>query len=40
MNDLQLTAETLQDLASSVVSVKVEAIKPKRQARRAGQDKR
>ena len=40
MKDLQLTAETLQDLASSVVSVKVEAIKPKRQARRAGKDKR
>jgi ubiquinone/menaquinone biosynthesis C-methylase UbiE len=40
MKDLQLTAEALRDLAGSVVSVKVEAVKPKTPARRAGGDKR
>ena len=40
MKDLHLTPETLRDLASSVVSVKVEAFKPKKQARSAGKDKR
>ena len=40
MKDLNLTDDKLRDLASSVVSVKVEAVKPKRPAKRAGQDKR
>jgi len=40
MKDLKLTDNEVRDLASSVVSVKVEAVKPKRPARRAGQDKR
>ena len=39
MKDLQLTDDTLRDLASSVVSVKVEAVKPKMPAKRAGKDK-
>jgi len=30
MKDLQVTDDTLRDLVSSVVSVKVEAVKPKR----------
>ena len=40
MKDLQVTDDTLRDLASSVVSVKVEAVKPKRQVRRPGGNKR
>jgi arsenite methyltransferase len=40
MKDLQLTDEAMRDLAGSVVSVKVEAVKPKRQAGRTGSDKR
>ena len=40
MKDLQLTPDRLQDLASSVVSVKVEAVKPKKRARSTGKDKR
>lgn len=40
MKDLQLTEDELRELAGSVVSVKVEAVKPKKPARRAGGDKR
>jgi arsenite methyltransferase len=40
MKDLKLTDDEVRDLASSVVSVKVEAVKPKRQAGRTGCDKR
>jgi arsenite methyltransferase len=40
MRDLNLTDDALRDLAGSVVSVKVEAVKPKRQTRRTGSDKR
>jgi arsenite methyltransferase len=40
MKDLQLTPDRLQDLASSVVSVKIEAIKPKKRAGSSAKDKR
>ena len=40
MKELQLTDDTLRDLASSVVSVKVEAAKRKKLARRTGSNKR
>jgi SAM-dependent methyltransferase len=40
LKDVQLTEDELRDSASSVVSVKVEAVKPKRQAKLAGRDKR
>jgi arsenite methyltransferase len=40
IKNLKLTDNKVRDLAGSVVSVKVEAVKPKRPPRRAGQDKR